>query len=213
VTSRQVTLQRPELVFMIHPIVLTTDDQHSMQLDVKHVPNPTLNDRLSSNFQLPVGVDIAYGFDNDDFVASLTFPIRYCQILENERLLLILANQENVYIYLDRFPAMGTAVRGRPIKLLKREKLGRDVLFTFDETKRVLVVCASVKVYHIVGIICASLNVLFMFSCNFTYLFSTRPSKLSRDRVVPLISHRGMVIQGSPLYTRPSCVGMKRWSL
>jgi Tol biopolymer transport system component len=128
VTSRQVTLQRPELVFWIHPLVLTADDQHSMRLDAKHVPNPTLNDRLSSTFRLPVGVDIAY-----------------CQILENEKILLVLVDQENVCIYLDRFPAMDTAVRGRPIKLLKREKLGRDVLFAFDETKRVLVVCASVK--------------------------------------------------------------------
>ena len=146
-TSRQETLQRPEIVFLIHPMVLTADDKHSMQLDTKHVPNPTLNDRLSSTFRLPVGVDISYGLDI--MIASsqfLHFPVRYCQILENEKLLLVLVDRENIYIYLDRYPAMETAVRGRPIKLLKREKLGEDALFAFDETKRVLVVCASVKV-------------------------------------------------------------------
>jgi hypothetical protein len=46
---------------------------------------------------------------------------------------------------------MEMAVRGKPIKLLNREKLGEDVLFAFDETKRVLVVCASVKVRQMVG--------------------------------------------------------------
>jgi hypothetical protein len=186
-----------------------------MRLDAKHVPNPTLNDRLSSTFRLPVGVDIAYVFDIVMTSSRvLHFPIRYCQILENEKILLVLVDQENVCIYLDRFPAMDTAVRGRPIKLLKREKLGRDVLFAFDETKRVLVVCASVKVRHIVGIKkSANLNVLFIFSCNFTYSFSTRPSRRFRDRVAPLISHHGMVSQGPPLYTRPSCVGTKRWFL
>ena len=45
---------------------------------------------------------------------------------------------------------MDTAVRGRPIKLLNHEKLGEDVLFAFDESKRVLVVCASVKVLSII---------------------------------------------------------------
>jgi hypothetical protein len=147
VTSRQVTLQRPELVFWIHSIVLTTDDQPCTQLDTKHVPNSTLNDRLSSTFRLPVGVDIAYGFDIMMTSSRvLRLPIRYCQILENEKFLLVLVDQENVYIYLDRFPAMDTAVRGRPTKLLKRERLGREFLFAFDETKRVLVVCASVMV-------------------------------------------------------------------
>ena len=36
--------------------------------------------------------------------------------------------------------------RERPIKRLNREKLGQDVLFAFDETKRALAVCASKKV-------------------------------------------------------------------
>jgi hypothetical protein len=41
--------------------------------------------------------------------------------------------------------------RERPIKNLKREKLGDDVLFAFDETKRSLAVCASTKVFLFIG--------------------------------------------------------------
>jgi hypothetical protein len=36
----------------------------------------------------------------------------------------------------------------RPIKKLDRERLGQDILFAFDERKRTLAVCASVKVPH-----------------------------------------------------------------
>lgn len=64
VTGRKVSLQRPMLAFWIHPMDLTSDDKHNMQLDTKHIPSPTVNDRLSSSFRLPVGVDIAYESDN-----------------------------------------------------------------------------------------------------------------------------------------------------
>ena len=63
VTGRQETLQRPLIQFWIHPMNLTADDRHSMKLDSEHIPSPTVNDRLSSTFLLPVGVDIAYGID------------------------------------------------------------------------------------------------------------------------------------------------------
>jgi hypothetical protein len=63
VTGRQETLQRPQLQFWIHPMGLTADDKHSMQLNTKHIPSPTVNDRHSSTFILQVGVDIAYGVD------------------------------------------------------------------------------------------------------------------------------------------------------
>ena len=212
VKGRQETLQRPFIRFWVHPLNLTADDKHSMQLNSKHIPSPTVNGRLSSTFLLPVGVDIAYGVYRCWLSRHSDIPpLSFCQILENEKLLLVIINQDNVFIHLDRFPAMERAVRGKPIKHLNREKLGEDVLFAFDETKRVLVVCASVKVHQIVRFDKASLNVLFIFSYNFTYSFSTRRSKRFRDRVVPLISHHGMVSRGSPFYTWPSYAGTKRW--
>ena len=52
-----------------------------------------------------------------------------------------------VDIYLDRLPVISTTIQSRrPIKHLNREKLGQDILFAFDETKRALAVCASKKV-------------------------------------------------------------------
>ena len=53
-------------------------------------------------------------------------------------------------LYLARPAEMGAAIRGKPLKALNCNKLGlgreSDVLFAFDEAKRMLAVCSSVKV-------------------------------------------------------------------
>ena len=95
-----------------------------------------------------MGNDIAY---ESNFAMLLYVPHKFlfsfCQILENEKFLLILVNKEKVSIYFDRLHAISVAIqRDRPIKRLNRERLGHDVLFAFDETKRALAVCASKKV-------------------------------------------------------------------
>jgi hypothetical protein len=42
---------------------LTKDDNHNMQLDLEYIPRPITNDRLSSSFCIPIGMDIAYAYD------------------------------------------------------------------------------------------------------------------------------------------------------
>jgi len=75
---------------------------------------------------------------------------RFCsfhQIIENDRLLLVLLDRDKVSIYLDRLLEMDIVIqRERPNKCLNRERLGEGALFAFDETKRALVVCARTKV-------------------------------------------------------------------
>ncbi|KAH9047121.1 hypothetical protein EDB84DRAFT_1462824 [Lactarius hengduanensis] len=131
VTGRQEVLQEPRLEYWVYPMDLTSDDKHNMQLDPKYIPQPTVNNRLSSAFHLPIGVNVAF-----------------CQVLENEKLLLILVDQVRVAIYLERLPGMDMAIeRHRPVKVLNREKLEQDILFAFDETKRTLAVCAPTKLH------------------------------------------------------------------
>jgi hypothetical protein len=79
---------------------------------------------------------------------SLRFFRSFYQILENERLLLVLLDQDRAVIYLERLVEMDMAIeRNRHAKSLSREKLGNEVLFAFDEAKRALAVCSSTKVY------------------------------------------------------------------
>jgi hypothetical protein len=129
---------------------LTRDDRENMQFDPEYIPNPIVKDRRSSVFHVPVGMDIAYGSDlvmsSALHLTVLCFPSFY-QLLENEKFLLILVDRDKVSIYLECLPAMNMAIqRDNPIKILSREELGQDVLFAFDETKRALAVCASIKV-------------------------------------------------------------------
>ena len=82
-------------------------------------------------------------------VFVLSCFLSFYQLLGNEKLLLVLVNQDKYLIYLERPPVLDMAIqRGKPIKTLSRDKLGQRVLFSFDETKRTLVVCPSMKVLH-----------------------------------------------------------------
>jgi hypothetical protein len=77
----------------------------------------------------------------------LPILFRFCQILENEKLLLILVDQERIFIYLELLLAIDAAIRrNRPIKSLNRERLGQDILFAYEETKRTLAICSSRRV-------------------------------------------------------------------
>jgi hypothetical protein len=74
-------------------------------------------------------------------------PFSFQKLLENEKLLLVLADRDKHSIYLERLSAMDAAIqRGRAVKTLNRDKVGDDVLFAYDEAKRMLAVCASAKV-------------------------------------------------------------------
>jgi hypothetical protein len=81
---------------------------------------------------------------------SLIILFSFHYLLENEKLLLVLVDREKVSIYLARPAALEAAIRGNPLKTLNRDKLGlgrdSDVFFAFDEAKRMLAVCSSVKV-------------------------------------------------------------------
>jgi len=73
--------------------------------------------------------------------------ISFHRLLENGRLLLVLADRDKHAIYLESLAGMDAAIeRARPIKTLNRDKMGEEVLFIYDEAKRTLTVCASAKV-------------------------------------------------------------------
>jgi hypothetical protein len=54
----------------------------------------------------------------------------------------------------------GAIQRGKAIKTLNRDKVGEDVLFAYDEAKRVLTVCASARVSSILLVKAVSLRAI-----------------------------------------------------
>jgi len=143
---------------------LTSGDKENMQLNPKHVPNPVVGYRRSGVFHLPLDHRIAYVsiFVNWSSVNLLVGAlISFHRLLENERLLLVLADRDKHVIYLESLAGMDAAIKqARPIKTLNRDKMGEDVLFAYDEAKRTLAVCASAKVCAIhVPVKCGSVGV------------------------------------------------------
>ena len=128
---------------------LSSEDRHNLLSKPGYQPHPTVNKNLSSRFYLPIGVNIAC------VLVLVASPVPYFiasfhHLLGNEKLLLVIVEREKFSIYLARAAEMDAAVQKPPLKTLNRERLdlGRDssALFSFDEAKRMLAVCSSVKV-------------------------------------------------------------------
>jgi hypothetical protein len=147
--------EEPKLEFRVHIVDLTSDDKDKMQIKSKHIPNPTMSDRRSTVFHIPIGPRIVYGSKILRLLLSLPYVTLFSlsQLLENERLLLVLADRDKYSIFLERMSEVDTALqRGRTTKTLHRSKAGEDFLFAFDEEKRMLAVCTSATVNTLSGI-------------------------------------------------------------
>ena len=150
VTGRIDVLEEPKLEFRVYLMDLAGNDKANMQSNPKHVLNPGVSDKRSGVFHLPLGVRIVYA---SNFVKLLVHQltcglfVSFHRLLENERLLLVLADEDKHAVYLKRLAEMNATIqRAKPIKTFKRSRIGEDVLFAYDEAKRKLVVYASAKV-------------------------------------------------------------------
>lgn len=72
---------------------------------------------------------------------------RHAQLLENDRLLLIVQdNQGNLFVFLEALAGIDFAIaHNKHKKQLHREKIGQDFILTFDESKKMLALCSSTK--------------------------------------------------------------------
>lgn len=117
----------PAIQYTVHPLALSTEDQQALQLDHTHIPALREQPRFSYSFKLP-----------------LKHRIRLMQLLAHDRCLLIVDDGgDKFHIYLGELRALGGATGNRrPMKVLDRAKLGADSIFSFDETTRLLSLCA-----------------------------------------------------------------------
>ena len=118
-----------------------------MQLHPEHIPNPIANDRRLGEFHVPLGLRVVYESSFTKLFVSTYALFSFQRLLENGKLLLVLADRDRHSIYLETLSGMDAAIkRGKATKPLNRDKVGEDVLFAYDEAKRMLTVCASAKV-------------------------------------------------------------------
>ncbi|KAF7309973.1 VWFA domain-containing protein [Mycena indigotica] len=122
------TLMKPVLRCKLYPLQLTTDDQHKAQLESNFVPTPHQSR------------------DVQTFDLSLDSRILHAQLLEKERLLMVLVDTERLCIYHEPLSAIHHAIsRGRDgaKRAIYRDKIGRDVIVAYDEQKKMLSVCSA----------------------------------------------------------------------
>ncbi|KAG2116832.1 hypothetical protein DEU56DRAFT_984881 [Suillus clintonianus] len=127
ITGSRESFEEPKLKFTVHPMQLTTQDLHSLQLDSSTIPSPKF--RNSFSFWLPLGHSVARA-----------------QLLPGEKILLATTDRfGNLTVYLERLTAIeGALAIGSRGKKLNRDKIGEFIL-AFDESKRVLTVVATEK--------------------------------------------------------------------
>ncbi|KAG8215118.1 hypothetical protein J3R82DRAFT_8569 [Butyriboletus roseoflavus] len=127
ITGHRETLKEASLLFTIHLMHLTTEDQHELQLHPTTVPNPRFKESYS--FQLPVG-----------------FSVSHSQLLEGDRLLLLLIDRNaNLHLYLDHLNNIENSIRGERGKTLHRDKIGEEFLLAFDESQAILALISCEK--------------------------------------------------------------------
>ncbi|KAJ7763628.1 hypothetical protein DFH07DRAFT_1059276 [Mycena maculata] len=130
----------------LHAIQLTTDDQHTLQLESTFVPSPHMKASSAEVFNVQVGQRILHA-----------------QLLESGKLLLIIETPEVLYIYLESPAALENAVsRGRASakRVLHRDKIGKEVLLAYDEQKRMLSLCETSKLLLHIYVFDETFNVL-----------------------------------------------------
>ncbi|KAF8340910.1 hypothetical protein F5887DRAFT_1062589 [Amanita rubescens] len=127
ITGQRETLEEASLLFTIHLMHLTTQDQQELRLDPTKVPSPHFKE--SYTFQLPVG-----------------FSISHSQLLEGDRLLLVLIDRNaNLHLYLDRLNNIENSIGRDRGKLLHRNKIGDEFLLAFDEAQATLALISCDK--------------------------------------------------------------------
>ncbi|GBE82556.1 hypothetical protein SCP_0409400 [Sparassis crispa] len=131
-SGRSEWLEQSSLEYVVHILRLTAEHRHNLQLNPSFMPQPSVHERFAHKFHLP-----------------LDHEINHAQLLENEKLLLAITDGHGkLFIYLEAVTELDGAInRGRYKKLLHRDKIGQDFMLTYDESKRMLALCSSMKLH------------------------------------------------------------------
>ncbi|KAF9016568.1 hypothetical protein BDZ89DRAFT_1075488 [Hymenopellis radicata] len=117
------------LVYTVHELQIAQDHQQTMKMDPSFVPNPHVADRFNHSFEMP-----------------LSHRILYFHVVEGGKLLLIVGDGSNVSVYFESGYSLQNAIaHRRSKKVVHEDKLEHNLLFAFDERKRMLLICAPTK--------------------------------------------------------------------
>ncbi|KAJ7087696.1 hypothetical protein C8R43DRAFT_1244821 [Mycena crocata] len=112
----------------IHHLSLTTDERQKLQMDPSFIPSPQVMPNAA------------------EFVLNPEQRIIHVQLLETGHILVVLEDTTNLSVYLENPSGIHDAInRHRHRRTVHREKLGNQSIIAYDETTRMLLICAATK--------------------------------------------------------------------
>ncbi|KAG1764546.1 hypothetical protein EDD22DRAFT_951631 [Suillus occidentalis] len=129
ISGSRESLEEPKLECTVHTMQLTTQDLHSLQLDSSTIPEPKFTKSFS-------------------FSLLLGYSVVRAQLLQGEKILLAITDRlGNLTVYLEHLTAIeGALTHSSRGKKLNRDKIG-DYILAFDESKCILSVVATEKLF------------------------------------------------------------------
>jgi hypothetical protein len=135
----------PTIKYTIQPFKLTDNDEQALRLDRTHIPRPVIESRFGSSFSLPVGCSIWFVVSRSCVQSDTLYS--HFQLLAGGRCFLVVATADALLIYMDSISHLEAAVaNGRFKTKIVYERIGRDFVLTFDESKRTMAIMATINV-------------------------------------------------------------------
>ncbi|KAK0202722.1 hypothetical protein DFS33DRAFT_1436579 [Desarmillaria ectypa] len=135
-TGSKIERVEASMEYTVHTLSLPEEYRHRIQMDPSFVPTPCIEStlRLSPRFNLP-----------------LSSRILYMHLLASSKCLLVVDDNQlggNLNIYLEYPSVLDNAIQqNHPKKTVHKDKLGENLVIAFDETKRMLLLCAPSKLH------------------------------------------------------------------
>ncbi|PVF92927.1 hypothetical protein CPB86DRAFT_144289 [Serendipita vermifera] len=118
------TLSSPKkssIRYILRQVEIKQDDTKAASEDKTHVCTPIIRRVHPSTFTLPIGV-----------------TLRYLRLIGNELCLVAVESDNFLKIYLEKMGSMDAVIAGDKSKRIHLEKIGHNILFAVDETKKLL---------------------------------------------------------------------------
>jgi hypothetical protein len=136
------TPTRAGFEYTLHPLDVRSDDLNAISNNPDHICKPVSRPHVPRSFVLPLHRHLRY-FSLLCIEFVLTHTYRYFRLLEKDCCLVAIETPSSIEIYLETINNLAPAIENeKSTKRFYLEKIGRNPLFTVDETKKILVLAS-----------------------------------------------------------------------
>ena len=142
VTGERTSETKPSVCYTLHPFKLTQDDEHALATNPTVIPQPLCSPSFDVSFSLPIGFTIRH-VPADVFSPTTNATSRHFQLLSANKYFLVVDGSDALIIYIESLTQLNSAVAANAYKTkLYHERIGKDFVLAFDETRRAMAIFA-----------------------------------------------------------------------